>query len=364
MGFYLRKSVKVGPFRFNLSKSGVGVSGGVKGLRIGSGPRGNYIHMGRGGLYYRKTIGGGDTGSRHSGDGHREELPVGESEPMEMVGASMVDVDSACVSQMAHASSVDLLRELNEKEKISRIGPLVVSIGVALLFLALASSVHPALIVILAAFVATTSFFAFQRDSVAKSVVLFYNLDPTIEHVYGELHEAVSWISQCKACWHVAAAGEIHDKRYHGGASKALDRKITTVSSVDPHFLKTNIKSAFIQVGRQKMYFFPDRIFVYDVGMFGAVGYDEISIKVSQSKFIEEDPPSDAQIVDYTWKYVNKSGSPDKRFSNNKRLPICLYEEIHFFSESGLNEIIQVSRTGFGQKLEQAIRQLARYTAG
>ncbi|QOK83482.1 DUF4236 domain-containing protein [Ralstonia solanacearum] len=48
MGFYVRQSVKVGPLRFNFSKSGVGVSTGVKGIRIGTGPRGNYIHMGRG----------------------------------------------------------------------------------------------------------------------------------------------------------------------------------------------------------------------------------------------------------------------------------------------------------------------------
>ena len=41
MGFYLRKGVKVGPLRFNLSKSGIGVSAGIKGLRFGSGPRGN-----------------------------------------------------------------------------------------------------------------------------------------------------------------------------------------------------------------------------------------------------------------------------------------------------------------------------------
>lgn len=56
MGFYLRKSISVGPLRFNLSKSGIGVSAGVKGLRFGVGPRGNYIHMGRGGLYYRATL--------------------------------------------------------------------------------------------------------------------------------------------------------------------------------------------------------------------------------------------------------------------------------------------------------------------
>jgi hypothetical protein len=56
MGFYLRKSVSVGPLRFNLSKSGVGVSAGIRGLRFGTGPRGNYVHMGRHGIYYRATL--------------------------------------------------------------------------------------------------------------------------------------------------------------------------------------------------------------------------------------------------------------------------------------------------------------------
>ena len=57
MGFYIRKSFRAGPVRLNLSKSGLGVSAGVKGLRIGSGPRGSYVHAGRGGLYYRKNLG-------------------------------------------------------------------------------------------------------------------------------------------------------------------------------------------------------------------------------------------------------------------------------------------------------------------
>ena len=56
MGFYLRKSIRVGPLRFNLSKSGIGLSGGVTGFRLGTGPRGNYVHMGRHGLYFRKTF--------------------------------------------------------------------------------------------------------------------------------------------------------------------------------------------------------------------------------------------------------------------------------------------------------------------
>ena len=60
MGFYLRKSFRAGPFRLNLSKSGIGASFGVTGARVGLSSRGRaYVHGGRGGVYYRKTFGGG-----------------------------------------------------------------------------------------------------------------------------------------------------------------------------------------------------------------------------------------------------------------------------------------------------------------
>src|SRR6266850_379836 len=56
VGFYIRKGFNFGPLRLNLSRSGLGASIGVKGARIGVGPRGSYVHLGRGGLYYRQTI--------------------------------------------------------------------------------------------------------------------------------------------------------------------------------------------------------------------------------------------------------------------------------------------------------------------
>ncbi len=54
MAVYLRKHFKAGPLRLNLSKGGLGISGGVTGARIGMGPKGPYVHGGRHGLYYRK----------------------------------------------------------------------------------------------------------------------------------------------------------------------------------------------------------------------------------------------------------------------------------------------------------------------
>lgn len=56
MPFYLRKSFSFGPLRINLSKSGLGASAGVTGARVGIGPKGKYLHAGRGGLYFRKSL--------------------------------------------------------------------------------------------------------------------------------------------------------------------------------------------------------------------------------------------------------------------------------------------------------------------
>jgi hypothetical protein len=58
MPFYIRKGLNFGPIKVNLSKSGLGLSAGVKGARLGINSQGrSYVHGGRHGLYYRKNLG-------------------------------------------------------------------------------------------------------------------------------------------------------------------------------------------------------------------------------------------------------------------------------------------------------------------
>ena len=56
MGLFFRKSEKIGPFRINFSKSGIGVSTGFKGARLSIGPSGTYVHLGKNGIYYRRKL--------------------------------------------------------------------------------------------------------------------------------------------------------------------------------------------------------------------------------------------------------------------------------------------------------------------
>lgn len=70
MGLYFRKSVNLGGgVRLNFSKSGVGISGGVKGARISTGPRGTYMNLSipGTGIGYRKKLSGSTSSYRSSG---------------------------------------------------------------------------------------------------------------------------------------------------------------------------------------------------------------------------------------------------------------------------------------------------------
>ena len=75
MGFDIRKSFKAGPVRLNLSKSGLGLSAGVKGARLGvTGDGQAYSHVGRHGLYSRDYYGGGKS---RSGASRTSRSPAG-----------------------------------------------------------------------------------------------------------------------------------------------------------------------------------------------------------------------------------------------------------------------------------------------
>jgi hypothetical protein len=89
MGFFIRKAFKAGPIRFNLSKSGVGVSAGVTGARLGLNKNGAYVYGGRHGLYYRERI--GKKGKRHA---RVERQPDGRAVEINPAGPTDIFIDT------------------------------------------------------------------------------------------------------------------------------------------------------------------------------------------------------------------------------------------------------------------------------
>lgn len=353
MGFYLRKSVSVGPFRFNLSGSGVGMSVGVRGLRVGTGPRGNYVHLGRGGVYYRHTIAPGAAPSR----------PVQPMIPIAASTTTWQEIDSGPAAEIVDASSEELLEELRAKKRKMRLRPFAIVAGVFLFLVAIGREWPPTAILVEAAMALVMIFAAGYRDRLAKTVVILYQLDPHAEQTFSRFAEWADALAGAGRTWHVGAIAQGFDRRYHAGASSLVRRNVTSVRNAEPPFVKTNVSVLSIVVGTQTLYFMPDRLLVYDPAGVGAVSYRTLAVEASRQRFIEDGGvPSDATVVDRTWRYVNKGGGPDRRFRDNPELPICLYDELTFHTTSGLNETIQVSRAGLGEGFAAAVRSLAGVT--
>ena len=356
MGFYIRKAISVGPFRFNLSKSGVGVSAGVKGLRFGTGPRGNYVHMGRGGLYYRKTLPSGS--SERNQQSHS---PVLQQSHTEIDHEPLKEIESAHITQMVDSSSADLVAEMNEKRKKVRMWPFIAVIGAILTFAAFKNSDTPTLAVVIAVFTVALTIFAYVKDSLRKTTVLFFELEPEIEALYQKLHDSFGQLSASSSKWHVEAEGAVKDRKRNAGATSVIKRTSISLGIGNPPYVKTNVSVPSIPVGKQTLYFFPDKVLIFEANGVGAVSYSNLRVSIESTRFIEDgNVPRDAKVVDRTWKYVNKRGGPDKRFKDNRELPIALYEDLNFTSDTGLNERIEISRVGLGDGFSSAIGLLAK----
>lgn len=362
MGIYIRKALRVGPLRFNLSKSGIGVSGGIKGLRLGTGPRGNYIHMGQGGLYFRKSLNAPRRREVTEPNTHERVPDPGKPANLEGLGDTvgpLHDVESGSVHGMTDASSADLLREMNEKRKMIRLLPGTIALSIIAALLLLGSGAATWLVFLFGALAVGLCWLASIKDKLRKTTVILYDLEPEVEAAYSKLHDALNALGSCSRSWHIEARGEVLDRKYNAGASGVVKRKQISLTTGAPPFIKTNVDVPLVPVGKQLLAFMPDRLLVLEPKAVGAIDYSTLDIEVSQSRFVEDETvPQDATVAGSTWRYVNKKGGPDRRFKDNREIPICAYEQIRLSSKTGLNEVIQVSRQRAAAPLCEALSLL------
>lgn len=372
MPFYIRKSINAGLFRFNLSKSGLGISAGFRGFRVGSGPSGNYIHMGRNGLYYRSTFSGSK--KNYHSNSRSQYFP---SSLGEFSHSQLTEIESADILQLRDTSSEQFLEEINQKynapvywKKITAaglMGLLVGTIPFMVMISALGLAEFDAIFLLLfyglgLIFVIVLSIYFYQLNQEQKNIVLFYTMDNELESAYQAVHDAFHKLQSCDRVWHMQAQGKVyepHEIKLSSGAGTIIRRQQIRLTNSSPEWIKTNITVPTIPAGKQVLYLFPDRMLIQDGKRFGAIQYTDIDINVDNSRFIEEDfLPSDAKTVGQTWKYPNKDGSPDGRFRDNHEIPIVLYNELHLTSPQGLNEIIQLSKHDVGVEFDESLKRL------
>ena len=273
----------------------------------------------------------------------------------------MHEIESGDVVAMVDSASAYLLAEINRNLGKISLSPFV---GVATIIVAwvMSSRISPVITLPVGflAFVVARLF-----DTHRKTTVLMYAFDEPQEAAFKNVHDAFSKMASAGGIWHIEREGHVvaQDRKYHAGATTLLGRKRIRLSFAPPRFIKTNLPVPAIPLGKQTLHFLPDAILVTEGRKVGAVGYGLLSCAVQSNNFIETGGvPSDAIIVGSTWRYVNKSGGPDRRFKDNRSIPIAKYDEIHFTSSTGLNELVQISNPGVCAGVASSLGNLASAT--
>ena len=193
------------------------------------------------------------------------------------------------------------------------------------------------------------------------SRIIYDTSDPEIAERIAMAVGAAQWLGGCESLWHVFYAVQTSDWKRNAGAGTLVRRTRTRCSAGALHLFEVNVQTWCVPVGPQQLLFLPDRLLVWDGNHLAALPYDQISVRSSSTRFIEEggSVPRDGNQVGATWRFVCKDGTPDLRFNNNAKLAIMEYGEIELRSAGGLVVVLQCSTTRAAEGAVQALAALA-----
>ena len=361
LGLTFSKSVRFGAVRFNFSGSGIGMSVGIPGLRLGTGPRGAYISGGVGGFRYRRSLSAAPSRTP-------ARFPDGQSVPALAEGdvaptiVSTQEHDTLSVLALTDSDSDGLLQSMNEQRRKTPLWPLV---AVALFFsyFPLTSAmktwpgaVHFALVALMAAVVG----WVYWRDKMRKVTVLFFEPDAATADHFEALSRALSSAASMRKLKAVVSTSRYADSKYSAGASEGLKFTPASLRLGQGPGVVANVNVPVVKTGRTTLAFYPDRILAFQGNSVGAIAYDNLSAAEERTRFIEnESVPADANVIDRTWQYVNRNRGPDLRFKNNRELPICAYTQLNLSTQSGLDIRLLGSRERGFEPFAIALSQMA-----
>lgn len=152
------------------------------------------------------------------------------------------------------------------------------------------------------------------------------------------------------------------DYKRQAGASNLLKTCSSIRITKRIGFIKTDCDIRMLGFKYVKLIFLPNIIVCYHNRNWYLINYKDFGVSYSNTRFIElGSVPKDTQIIDSSWKFTNKDGSPDLRFNNNFKIPICAYAEVEIKSLNGLRILIMGSNrdamNSFNDKINNYIKR-------
>ena len=326
MGTRYRKSINLGGgFRINFSKSGIGYSWGTKGYRITKTANGRtrktYSIPGTGLSYVEEN-----SGQKKNNQNNKTNNEL--SNYYDEQNLSNVNIEN-----YNDKNYEIFLAKLNLLIKLNKIFNYLF---VICLFLTLVLPIF--FIFALIALIGKIYLILFKKINIT------YDINDDIKDTVQKRINSWSILLSCDGLWIETKTAKVKNKKIASGAKNYISRKNIKIIKKLPFYLKTNTDVVCFKANKVKYFIFPDRMILISNNKAGAIPHNEIEFDADSTSFVEsEKVPKDTDIINYTWKYVNKNGGPDKRYKDNVKYPVCAYAKIYISSRNNLNIIFLVS---------------------
>lgn len=347
MGFRYRKSINLGGgFRINLSKSGIGYSWGTKGYRITKTARGTtrrtYSIPGTGLSYVDETGSRSRKSNNRNNNSRQNQSQQCSGTQNRQPAQDTYQQNNIAMERAIQSADIEQFKEAEEgniSDAIERTLRLN-WFGTILLICVILAAFNPAFVLLpIAGIVLKIAARSFGR------VNLEYYFDPEKEDEHNRRIGAWQLLADGNKEWQVLTEQVNTNRKVNAGVGMNVKRVECKIRKGHPYYIRTNIDTIQISLNNNEtLIILPDKVFFVRKRKVGAVDYSDFRISVSSTRFVETSPvPKDAQVVGQTWQYVNKNGTPDQRYKNNRQIPVCLYGDVYLRSSGGLNVELQIS---------------------
>jgi len=172
-------------------------------------------------------------------------------------------------------------------------------------------------------------------------------IPPGVSGAHERITLAFTALAQSRAIWDTIGERSVNQVRERSAAARTVERRLVKFDVAPCPLLEALQKVPHMQnANGGDLYLFPAFI-VYFISRdkFALLEYSMVNLEMSHIEFLEDgtEIPSDAQRGEGTWLRVNKSGSPDMRFKDNRRIPTAIYGKLEYSSTQGLREEYMVS---------------------
>lgn len=179
-----------------------------------------------------------------------------------------------------------------------------------------------------------------------QGVAIDWTLPERLKHLFQVFVISMRKLSQqSPSIWRIGGSTQIDRIRERTSYNTLHDREPASLTFECPPFMPTRPGEPYAQVPCLKaangfaLYFFPSFVAVVRGSEFGLIRPTSLIIDMEWTDFVETEVPPGARVTGQTWRYVNKDGSPDRRYSDNPSVPIVTYEQLRLTSEHAFNEV-------------------------